>query len=722
MEASFFESVTASASTKNLYDMLAEIQSGRHATKISTLRECNDEEVKEKIKRTLPSFTPSGVFSKSHKKDDLQSYNPLIVLDIDKVGSGKANELKQKVSKMDTTFAAFISPSGNGLKILVKCDSTAETHEKVFQQLADHYESILGIKIDRSGKDFSRLCFMSYDPEIYLNDQSLPFHLTSHTEVPRFSTRNVSVTTPDIFQMAVEYTESKLQFIKGYRNAYLYLLANNLNRLGAGQTEALAFINSHYTDPDMVNEIYGLVRRAYSNTSDHGKYSPDYVSTASSVSSASFATTATALPDFNTPIIPTSVYQNLPVFLRKATEAFKKDREMDMFLTGALTVLSGCFNNVYGLYFGDVVHPNLYSFIIAPPASGKHVLGYNRNLGQKIHERIRDSFQQIIVSENPSKAPSKFFIPADSSAAAFKRTLVANDGKGIIFETEADTLTNTFAQDWGGFKDATCKAFHHEPISFDRIGIPGENNYGEIKKPKLSIVLSGTPIQVPTLIHGIGDGLFSRFIMYTFINNQIPTFNDPFDRSGIQNLEKYFEALSVELLSMFHQVNEFQDIEVRLQDHQEKEFRSLFDATVKRIYFRFGSDTESIVKRLGLITFRFAMILTILRSIENNTLSSTIICDDVDFETAITLSDVYLEHSLNVFQTLPATGKSVSRSAQMLFENLPDKFSCSEAVEIGKNVCTISERSVSNYLNELRKVGKLLQPKNNGPYIKPTLQ
>ena len=44
-------------------------------------------------------------------------------------------------------------------------------------------------------------------------------------------------------------------------------------------------------------------------------------------------------------------------------------------------VISGGLYNVSGLYANDKVFPNLFSIIIAPPASGKGVMKYSRQLG-----------------------------------------------------------------------------------------------------------------------------------------------------------------------------------------------------------------------------------------------------------------------------------------------------------------------------------------------------
>ena len=60
---------------------------------------------------------------------------------------------------------------------------------------------------------------------------------------------------------------------------------------------------------------------------------------------------------------------------------YLKEGERDVFFTSALSVISGGLHNVSGLYANDKVFPNLFSIIIAPPASGKGVMKYSRQLG-----------------------------------------------------------------------------------------------------------------------------------------------------------------------------------------------------------------------------------------------------------------------------------------------------------------------------------------------------
>ena len=129
------------------------------------------------LKRNLSGFTPSGTFSNLRREENLLSYSKILVLDIDKLSKRKLSEVKSKAKGDDYTYAVFESPSGTGLKILVKVDSEAILHKIAFQGAKDYYESLLGVEIDKSGKDITRFCFVSYDPDLYLNKDSKEFEI-----------------------------------------------------------------------------------------------------------------------------------------------------------------------------------------------------------------------------------------------------------------------------------------------------------------------------------------------------------------------------------------------------------------------------------------------------------------------------------------------------------------------------------------------------------------
>jgi hypothetical protein len=425
---------------------------------------------------------------------------------------------------------------------------------------------------------------------------------------------------------------------------------------------------------------------------------------------------------FSTPTIPETVYNCLPKLLKRNCKVFESARERDVFLTGAITILSGCMDTVSGVYYDGEVYSNLNCFIIAPAASGKSALVHAKALGNAHHENLLAESNIALKKYNQglrrernndqssaedilSKPPFKLlYIPGNSSSSAIIKHLMEGDAKGIFCETEADTLANSLQQDWGNFSDMLRKAFHHETVSYSR---KTNNEFYEIKRPRLSVALSGTPSQVERLISSAEDGLFSRFIFYVFSAKAEWRSVTPI--KGRTSLTKHFDEQSKEVLKVIKYLGSYPS-DFNLTDQQwvllNEQFNNWFDEVNKAV----GGEALSVIKRLGLISFRIAMILTCLRKYERKEKGLSIICSDNDFKVAMQLVEVYKEHSLVLFNRLPQSGDINLPVVRQFFKDLPIEFKRKEAVPVGYNV-GLGERTIDKYLQVLMESRKLKKSK-----------
>jgi hypothetical protein len=180
-------------------------------------------------------------------------------------------------NQSEFTFASFISPSGNGLKILVKINSDKADHKEAFLLVQAHYESILKLEIDKSGKDVTRLCFYSWDENLYLNENATTFVTLSAVEMPLTETQPEPKTkNPEplldydaIYNHCVNFTEKKVQFVNGSRNVFVHQLACNLNRKGVALQQALGYILTDFGYDE--KEVTQAVNSAYGNSHEFGK-------------------------------------------------------------------------------------------------------------------------------------------------------------------------------------------------------------------------------------------------------------------------------------------------------------------------------------------------------------------------------------------------------------------------------------------------------------------
>ena len=169
-----------------LPDIIDQIRSGSNGLKqkIETLNNLyvtdttkNKKKYRE-LKDTLPVFMASGVFKGSKSVESLQHHSGYIILDFDHLED--AQEFLKQVSKDPHTHVAFLSPSGNGVKVICKVSpiptTPAEHTQGAWKAVAKHYEKygIASEGVDGSGKNVNRLCYLSYDPDIYYNPNSEP--------------------------------------------------------------------------------------------------------------------------------------------------------------------------------------------------------------------------------------------------------------------------------------------------------------------------------------------------------------------------------------------------------------------------------------------------------------------------------------------------------------------------------------------------------------------
>lgn len=747
--SSIFQNFSNKVEDKSLIMITKDILNGKYKEEVEQIRTLineGDEERANLHKKKLPAFTPSGTFKKKRVPEDLVDYSHFIVLDFDKIDPDDYSEAFRIACSLPYTFCCFRSPSGSGMKILVEVTSGALMHKSAFKRVADYYEEHIGLPIDRSGSDINRLCFMSYDPDTYRKINSQKFEVQ---EVPDVTTNQVpeqrpskapktslpSHDTQDPFEHCVNLTKRKSTYEPGNRNNFIHLLACNCNRAGIEESNALHYILGDYDlDPD---EIKSTVRSAYqNNVADFAKFAKSAKLQEVEVDHTQEEMEPVGDTLQSTPFIPHSVFDTLPDLLKEGCRVFDDARKRDVFLTSALATLSGCLPNVTGVYNQDRVYPHLYCFIVAPAASGKGVLKYAKQLGYKYHqdivekskaEKIQYEADLLEYKEHLKKKSKKddkveppveppfqlLFIPANCSNSRLIQHLQFNGGRGIIFETEADTMSKTKGQDWGDYSTILRMASHHETISISR---KTNDEYLEVENPRIAIILAGTPAQVPRLLESAEDGLFSRFIFYLFRSELLWQDVSPKGSSIVFN--DHFDQLSTTVLEVA-QLMELSPTEVLLSEEQWNVLNSTFKDLLSDVTTFANEEASAVVFRLGLITFRICMIFTALRKAENAEVNYEMHCLDSDFQNALLIATTYLQHSIILYHNLPNQGESTNYitgdNNRRFFEALPEEFTRKDAIGLAKSF-DIKERSADMLLRNA--VGELLTKVKTGVYRK----
>ncbi|MGD0710256.1 MAG: VapE domain-containing protein [Bacteroidales bacterium] len=180
MKVTIFQNFTQIISHQHISEVLDQIKSDKYKSQVAELQKLvNSDNLDEynKQKKSLLAFTPSGYFVGGRKMQFLKEYSGLIILDFDKLTENRLKLLCEKIPTIPYTLSLFKSPSGNGCKVLVKVSSLQENHLQAFNQVRQYYEKALDLHVDPSGKDITRLCFFSYDPDLYYNPDALIYQV-----------------------------------------------------------------------------------------------------------------------------------------------------------------------------------------------------------------------------------------------------------------------------------------------------------------------------------------------------------------------------------------------------------------------------------------------------------------------------------------------------------------------------------------------------------------
>jgi len=409
--------------------------------------------------------------------------------------------------------------------------------------------------------------------------------------------------------------------------------------------------------------------------------------------------------------ISDDVYDDLPRCLLPLLKIATNNQERDALLLGSITVISGCLPNVCGFYDRHLIYPNLFAFFDAPAGSGKGVLNFLRYLGDPIHKsRLSQSNDAIDQYQKELKAAKKegkepegmpparrlLFIPANNSASSFIQTLNENEGGGILFSTEADTLANSLSQDWGNFSDILRNAFHHETVELQR---RTGREYIQIENPRLSVLLTGTKGQLRRLIPNTENGLFSRFMYYSM--RSIPQFRDvfaPWDTVPGQS----YRDMGQQIHQLYSSLEKLESpMKWKVPPELRPHFSEFYGKLLKSFYHDVGERITPTVKRTALIAFRIAMVLSSLRYFLDHgnppTGSSEIFKEDL--RSALKISGHLLLHSSIHMTDMPGHEKQTNlhQRKQKFTQALPKEFSKKKANGVGSKQ-GISPASVSRFL------------------------
>ena len=258
--------------------ILTRIQEGKSKDLVKKIRLEKDKSKRNLIKQSLPAICFSGEFT-NRNDNTINQHSGLICLDFDGYSSNKELlQEKERLCKSKYAYSVFVSPSGEGLKALVKIPKDIANHKGYFLALQKHYDSP---NFDKTSKNVSRVCYESYDPLIHINELSSVWEEVEeqeYSEVKKYvDLPTIPITDENkIVEILLKWWEKKYGMIDGERNNNVYILAAAFNDFGINQTLAEYIINRYATKDFNEAEVKRTIQSAYSHRQNFGtKYYQD---------------------------------------------------------------------------------------------------------------------------------------------------------------------------------------------------------------------------------------------------------------------------------------------------------------------------------------------------------------------------------------------------------------------------------------------------------------
>lgn len=299
---------TVSGETTFTQDM-ADIRNGKHAKliiKIASLVAQGKVEEANRVKKQLPFRTLTANYRERRLAPSITRYNPVITLDIDDLEEGQLEQTRTLINEDLHTLGSFLSPKRHGYKLFVFMQTEyarhlydrlrqgevtyatlEEIHLKLYSAAKEHYEALLGVEVDGSGKDISRGYFMSFDPHAYINAalleqiSPLPARIippakkeNSPKKTPVETVHPLpssSAATPQdaksqgakpweklIFSKAVTAVKRTTRFRAGNRDNFLFALGNKCYSKGLDEQTAIRLAKNEFGQeyPDVESPLH----------------------------------------------------------------------------------------------------------------------------------------------------------------------------------------------------------------------------------------------------------------------------------------------------------------------------------------------------------------------------------------------------------------------------------------------------------------------------------
>lgn len=259
----------------SIENVIERIKNGNSKDLIEKILAEPDKDKQDKLKQGLPCILFAGKFSERNAKS-LVSHSGLSVIDFDKIPPERLDEVYANVIANPHVMLAFLSPR-KGIKAVIRipeCDK--DLHPRYFKGFNKKYQLEF---FDESNSDVCRVCYESYDPNIYYNPDAIIFTelmpdsgYSVHEKVPLMPLTDEN----EIIERILGFWDKNWGFVQGQRNDNIFKLACFFCEYGVHIDTALGYTWNNIVFGDFSEaEMTKAIRSAYRTASPNIKYFED---------------------------------------------------------------------------------------------------------------------------------------------------------------------------------------------------------------------------------------------------------------------------------------------------------------------------------------------------------------------------------------------------------------------------------------------------------------
>lgn len=245
-----------------------------HTEKYRYYRNLGNTHAAEKEKSSCPCFAVAVRFDGGKKQADICACTSLSLVDIDHAPAGQLPELFARVCADPHTLLAYVTISGEGLRIIYRADCLTDRQEQnlklypqVYEQGNRYYATLLGCEADGKCKNITRLSGLASDAHVYFNPDAQPFPV--ELKAARKPGKRFHATLEQALTAAqAELEQADIRYEAHHRNEYVMRMGYLLNAYGVPREETTDWAVGNFTDYD--GDVAKTIHTCYQKDEEHG--------------------------------------------------------------------------------------------------------------------------------------------------------------------------------------------------------------------------------------------------------------------------------------------------------------------------------------------------------------------------------------------------------------------------------------------------------------------